>query len=359
MKSLYITSVEPYSGKTATCLALGKRFKADGYKIKYIKPLSMQPHRLPGRYADEDAAFVKEVLELPESPWELSPIVMTSDVFREQLIGEGGEHLKNLLEKIKLACDVTGTDCELLLLEGGGSLREGYVMGLPTPGVAAALNSNVLLLVKYCFEDVRLIDDVLAAKALLGERLSGVVINRVPEEAMPFVNELAVPYFERHGVVVLGVLPEVHSLAALSVHEMIAVLGAEVLTNIVNPDSMVENITVGAMTARSALSHFRRQKNKAVVTGGDRTEIQLAALETSTSCLVLSGNMRPSALIVKQAEQAGVPILLVRGTTMETLKTIDRVFGKTRLGQKEKLAEFEKLLAEHVDLKRLYQMLEM
>ena len=43
MKSLYVTSTNQYSGKTAVCLALGKRFQADGYKVGYLKPLSLQP----------------------------------------------------------------------------------------------------------------------------------------------------------------------------------------------------------------------------------------------------------------------------------------------------------------------------
>jgi BioD-like phosphotransacetylase family protein len=37
MKSLYVTSVERYSGKTAACLALGTRFQANGYKVGYLK----------------------------------------------------------------------------------------------------------------------------------------------------------------------------------------------------------------------------------------------------------------------------------------------------------------------------------
>ena len=60
MKSLYVTSVERHSGKTATCLALGKRLLADGYKVGYLKPLSLQPWRVGGKLTDEDAAFVKE-----------------------------------------------------------------------------------------------------------------------------------------------------------------------------------------------------------------------------------------------------------------------------------------------------------
>jgi uncharacterized protein len=119
----------------------------------------------------------------------------------------------------------------------------------------------------------------------------------------------------------------------------------------------VENMVVGAMTAEAALSRFRKQSNKAVITGGDRTDIQLAALETSTACLVLTGNLRPSPLVIKQAEEFGVPVLLVRQNTMETIEKIERVFGKTRLGQATKLKQFQSLMEEHFDFNRLEEAL--
>ena len=87
---------------------------------------------------------------------------------------------------------------------------------------------------------------------------------------------------------------------------------------------------------------------------GDRTDIQLAALETSTTCLILTGNLRPSPLIVKQADEFGVPVLLVRPNTMETIEQIEMVFGKTRLGQPSKLDNFHALMTEHLDIERLY-----
>ena len=86
-------------------------------------------------------------------------------------------------------------------------------------------------------------------------------------------------------------------------------------------------------------------------------DIQLAALETSTACLVLTGNLRPSPLVVKQADEFGVAVLQVRTNTLETIEAIERIFGKTRLGQPAKLQLFETLLAEYVDLNRLYQVL--
>ncbi len=355
MKSLYVTSVERYSGKTAVCLALGKQFQADGFKVGYLKPLSLQPWRIAGQIADEDAAFVKEVLGLELEPVELSPVVVTPELLRVYLTGQDGG---DLMPKVKQASNNAAAGKDILLLEGGGSLREGYVMGLPTPQVAKSLGSKVLAIVKFR-GDIRLMDDTLAAHYRLGDSLVGIIINRVPADDADFVENIARPYIEKQRVPVLGVLPEVRSLAALTVEELNSVLKAQILTKDLPLDAVVENLTVGAMTAEAALRRFRKQRNKAVITGGDRTDIQLAALETSTSCLVLTGNLEPRPLIIKQATELRVPVLLVRENTMETVEAIDNIFGKTRLGQSAKLTMFQELLAENLDWKRLYNQIGM
>ena len=353
MKSLYITSVERHSGKTAACLAIGKRLQADGFSVGYLKPLSLQPWRIGRRIADEDAAFVKETLGLELPAWELSPVVVTPEMLRERLRSKGAV---NLVEQVQRACQAAGEGKDVLLLEGGASLREGYAVGLPTPAVAEALDSQVLVIVRYR-DEVQVLDDVLASYQRLGSALKGVLFNRVPTEARQYLQQEAAPFLESRGVPVFGMLPETRGLEALSVQELIEVLHARVLTKEVRTDALVETLTVGAMTADAALSRFRKQTNKAVITGGDRTDIQLAALETSTTCLILTGNLQPSPLIVKQAEEFGVSVLLVPLNTMETVEAIERIFGKTRLGQPSKLHQFEALLAEHFDLARLYRAL--
>ncbi|MBC8507853.1 MAG: phosphotransacetylase family protein [Anaerolineales bacterium] len=350
MKSLYITSVDRYSGKTALCLALGKRMIAKGLKVGYLKPLSLQPSRIGGEFVDEDAAFVKQALGLAVIPADLSPVVVTPEFLKKHLTGD---NVGDLMPKVRAAAEAAGAGQDILLLEGGGSLREGYVMGLPTPEVAAELGSKVLVVVKYR-DEVLLMDDIMAARFRLGESMCGVVINRVPTEAAEFVEDVARLYFEKQGIPIFGVLPEARGLAALTVEELLEVLDAEILTETKTTDAVIENLTVGAMTAEAALSRMRKQRNKAVITGGDRTDIQLAALETSTTCLILTGNLHPSPLIIKQADQMGVPVLLVAENTMEAIESIDRVFGKTRLGQTAKLEQFQHLITEHVDLKRLY-----
>lgn len=355
MKTLYVTSVERHSGKTATCLALGRHFRAAGYRVGYLKPLSLQPWRVAGRIADEDAAFAKEVLELAAHPWELSPVVLTPEFLRAYVAGETGT---DLMSVVCNACQAAGSGQDILLLEGGGSLREGYVVGLPTPDVAANCGGNVLAIVKYR-DQVRVLDDALAAYTRLGKTMCGIIINRVPPDAMAFVSEVAVPHLEKRGILVFGVLAEVRSLEALTVAELATVLDARVLTKYYNPEAIVETLTVGAMTAQAALSRFRKQVNKAVITSGDRADILLAALETSTTCLILTSNLQPSPLIVKQADEFNVAVLLVPTNTLETVEAVERIFGKTRLGQAAKLQRFEMLFAEHVNLDRLYQVLEL
>jgi BioD-like phosphotransacetylase family protein len=59
-------------------------------------------------------------------------------------------------------------------------------------------------------------------------------------------------------------------------------------------------------------------------------------------------------LIIKQAEQLNVPVLLVKDNTMETVNRIEEAHGKTRLGQPEKLETFLKLLKQNTELKEIY-----
>lgn len=352
MKSLYVTSVEPFSGKTALLLAIGNAAHQKGHKLAYLKPLSTQPYRTPaGELADEDADFVRSVLDLETPASELAGVVVTSETLRERLKAseDGG-----WLEMVKQRARAFGEASDLLLIEGGGSLREGYAMGLSNPGVAQALGSPVLVVVKYRGE-MALVDDALTARFRLGDQLMGVVLNHIPDEANDFLESYALPFLTKQGIQVLGKLPLVPSLSAMSVDELRKLLEAQVLTDSADLNVLADTFTVGAMNAEAALSRFRRQQNKAVITGGDRTDIQLSALETSTVALILTGNLHPNPVALEQAESLGVPVLLVETNTMETVEKIERAYGKTRLGHTEKLRTFFRMVSEGVDLGSIWE----
>ena len=330
-------------------LVVGRILKERGKKIGYMKPLSFQPWRIGDKITDEDVAFVKDILGLDAQPWDLSPIVVDADYLTEALQSSNQEEmLKSILDK----ADEISADKDVMIFEGGGSLREGYVFGLPAELVSDNLGSKVLAIVRY--NDRRhLLDDVLAAKSRLQDNLGGVIINRAPANAQDFISKNAIPFLNKMEIKVFGVLPETRALGALTLQEIYEVLEAELLTESYNPEATVEALMVGAMTSRAALSRFRKQANKAVITGGDRSDIQLAALETSTSCLILTGNLHPSPLVIKQAEDLGVAIFLVHTPTLETVEMLEGLIGKVRIGQQAKLEKFENLVQQFVDVDAL------
>ena len=63
--------------------------------------------------------------------------------------------------------------------------------------------------------------------------------------------------------------------------ELVQRLRAEMLCCRERKDLLVETLSIGAMNVNSAMEVFRQQRNMAVVTGADRTAIQLAALAAS------------------------------------------------------------------------------
>jgi len=353
MKALYVTSLHTFSGKTAVCLALGRRLQRDGYKVGYFKPLSTQQWQpFPGRALDEDADFVRRTLGLAESPEDLVGIALTPALVRDMRCGCSD---RDLMAEVEAAYRRIVPGKDVVLLEGGASLREGVSLGLGPTMVADALDVPALAIVRFR-NQVSMGDACITAQLRLGERLLGVLINAVPDEAQDFLARVCRPCLEERGVPVLGAIPLREQLQAISIGELADVLKGEFLVLPEKRDVLIEHLVVGAMSAEQALPRIRRiPGTKAVITGGDRADIQLVALETATQCLVLTGHLRPVPEVLRRAEEVGVPVLLVRGNTMETVEAIERVFGKTRLGQAAKLEQFEALLAEHFDFERLYE----
>ncbi|MGQ9457906.1 MAG: phosphotransacetylase family protein [Anaerolineae bacterium] len=352
MVTLYVTSTEPYSGKTGLCVGLGRRFLADGFSLGYMKPVSLQAKSVAGRIVDEDAEFIKKAFDLPEPMETLVPVGLTQE--RIEAILRGTE-TTDFEARLKEAFAQVAKGRDIVLLEGGTTLREGYIVHLSTPYVAELLTASELVVIRYSEELV--VDDALTAQARLGDSMLGVVINVVPRPRMEFAETVIRPFLERRGVRVFGILPQERLLQSISVRELADCLGGETLCCPDRLDDLVEHLMVGAMSVDSALTYFRRKPNKAVITGGDRPDIQLAALETSTRCLILTGNLQPSAIILSRAEELGVPVIVVPYDTLTTVEIIERFFGKTRFHQEKKIARLMELLELRFDFQGLYEAL--
>jgi len=328
---------------------LGRAFQRRGYTLGYLKPVSTSDRVLPERTSDEDASFMKQVFGLTEPLEVLAPVTLTSFAVEAILKGESPVDFQ---ERLKAACERIMEGKDMLILEGGGNLREGYLLGLSAPLVSELFHARELVVVKYN-SDTQIVDDALAAHAILDDSLLGVVFNVVPRQRLPFIQGVVAPFLTSRGVTMLAALPRERVLSSVSVGELVDGLASELLCGEEYTDELVEHLMVGAMNVEAALRYFRRKPNKAVITGGDRPDIQLAALETSTKCLILTGNLEPNPIILGRAEEIGVPVLLVKEDTLTTVQNIESFFGKTRFHQPKKIQCFERVLAEHFDFAKL------
>ena len=353
MATLYVTSTETFAGKSALCVGLATRFVKDGFSFGYMKPISRATRLVAGQQVDEDTQLIKDEFGLTEPLELLQPVALTPQLEEAILLGkEGGD----FLQKVKDAYRQLADGRDVMLLEAGTNFREGSVIGLPSPDMADALGARELVVVRH---SDNLVDDILSARYWLGPSMIGVVINVVPRSRIGYVEEIVRPYLEKRSIPVLGILPEERLLQSISVRELVDILAGEMLCCGEAADELVEHLMVGAMSVDSALGYFRRMPHKAVITGGDRPDIQLAALETSTRCLILTGNLRPSPVILERAQSVNVPIILVKHDTLTTIRNIERVFGKTRFHQKKRIQRLNRLLEGRFDFARLYAALQL
>jgi len=64
--TIYVTSTQRFSGKTALCVGLLHRFQQEGFVVGYMKPISTTDHTVRDQSVDEDAAFIKTIFNLPD-----------------------------------------------------------------------------------------------------------------------------------------------------------------------------------------------------------------------------------------------------------------------------------------------------
>ncbi|MFM8525202.1 MAG: phosphotransacetylase family protein [Cyanobacteriota bacterium] len=351
---LLIGSCEPFSGKSALVLGLARQISQRGVRLRFGKPLAtiLDPEA-GSSLLDADVQFIGATLRLaPDqlipSLQELSPATAEARLLAADLLA--GEAFAAFQAQL-LAAPAT----EQVLLEAAGSLNEGLLYGLSLPQLARGLGAAVVLV--HLWQDSRSVDALLQARELLGDHLAGVVLNAVDPEAVSELESTVVPALERLGLTVFGVMPRSPLLRSVTVEELARRLEARVLCCRDRLDLLVENLSIGAMNVNSAMEFFRRRRNMAVVTGADRTDIQLAALEASTQCLILTGAGEPLPQLLNRAEELEVPLLKVEQDTLTTVEVIEGAFGHVRLHESVKATYAVRLVEEHCRFDRLFSRL--
>ena len=194
---------------------------------------------------------------------------------------------------------------------------------------------------------------------VFGDRLIGAIINRVPDQGKHNAEAVLAPAFREQGIPVLGLLPENRRMLAPTVGDVADHLDADVINHSVlaSPETqlgeLVEHFMLGGLFLDQGAYVFGRRENKAVIVRGDRPDLQMAALDTSTVCLILTDGKTPIQYIAHHAELRQTPMLAVSAPTLETMEKLHSIGERATTYSPHKAQRFTELLEAHCDLESL------
>ena len=327
MAVIYLTSDTPGAGKTALASALGLSLSSSGRKATYFKPFS------PTLADDNDTMFVSgQILGRQGS----SPISGGGDADSVEKAAEKVRELSNgadivLVEGPTLSGDDTDSQLASSLIGflGGGSI----LVVAYRPGMTA--------------------DDIVRSASALGSSLLGVVINMVTQYKQDYVHSQIVSTLESQGIKTLAVIPEDRTLLAPTVAQIGSHLAGEFVVGDPDRDDLIERVLIGGNILDWGETYFGRHENKAVIVRGDRPDIQMAALNTSTACLVLTGGHDMNQYIRLQADSQDVPVLVLESDTLTAAQALQELSGRSSVHHVAKAQRFLELLAKHGDLEAI------
>lgn len=344
-ETILVTSTAEGTGKTAITIGLGLLAQDAGRDVGYMKPKGTRLRTQVGKVLDADPVLAQELLGVTDAIESMEPVVYSATFLQQVLRGrQESEEIRAAFEE---AYESVAEDRDLVLIEGADRVSTGSVIDLTDVDVASLVDGNAIVVAPY--DRVEAVDEVLEVAERFGDRLAGVLFNAVSRDAHDELEADVVPFLEGRGVPVLGAIPRKPHLASVSVEELANEIGGTLITD-TPTDGRVERFSVGAMSSDAALRHFRRARDAVVITGGDRSGIQTAALEApGIKGLVLTGGYHPPGSIVGRAEEAGVPVMTVEADTANTIERVETVLGEGRTRNAAEVEMMRELLADHVD----------
>jgi BioD-like phosphotransacetylase family protein len=306
MPVLVVSSLRPLVGKTAVSVAIAQRLDQDGHPLRLA--------RLATAESDEAAqadAGCFAVLSLS---------------------GAKGDDPLSLDEVVKL-------------VKGTSSSNSVFIVELPAglpPGEAVRTLGGVVVLVERSADLA--VDRVVALQKELGPAFVGVVLTAVPRgRTVAIADTLA-----QKKIASLALLPEDRLLSSPTIGEMAQALEAEALFGDGRTEEVIERLTIASISADPGQDYFARFGRQAVVVRCDKPDLQLAALNADSRCLILSGGRMPLSYVSERAEAEGVPLLITGKGTVAALHALEDLYFKSRFGH-QKAERIGQLAAEYLD----------
>ena len=280
---IVVTSLEPGAGKTGVAAAIARHYAYKGVAVTLARAASEDA----ASRASEDAAFFGSLSFVPGS-----------------------------VAAVSLAPFSTPTDESLLVVEADA------VVAATIAGATATV-----LVARHAAPDA----------PPSGLSPTAIVVTDVPHQR----GAAAVPGSAGVATILVG---EDRCLAGFAVSEARAAINAEVLVVGDNGDPTCDHLVISPISSDAGQPYFRRFASKAVVVRFDKTDMHLAAMKAEPECLILTGGRRPSDYLFDAASASGIPVLLSRTDTENTVIALEGIFDHTRFQGERKLDRMVELL---------------
>lgn len=348
MIPIFIVSNRGYSGKNFIAIGIVSKLLELGVSVGYMKPICKTPVKVGNDFFDADAIFIKNALSLPEPMNVISPFTLS---YETQLFHPKGKPMSAVKQIVSAINSMKHKD--YVVISGPADLFEGTMLEIDCMSIIKDINAFVVAVEPW--RGIISMDSIYGIQKLIGNRFIGGVFNKVPLNILSYVNESVKPFMENKGIRIMGTFPKDKLLESVTIRHLIEALNGGILCGEEKLDEFIDNFMIGAMDVDNALKYFSKVSDKAVITGANRTDIQLAAIETSTKCLVLTGGLYTNEFVLDRARSRGVAIIAVQEDTFTTVDKIENILTKTRIREKGKIERAKELFNSGFDFRRFME----
>lgn len=343
MNTLLVASLRSSTGKTNVIVGLNEALQK---KTGYMKPFGDRLLYSKKRLWDYDAALMTGLYAMKEHPDDMS-------------IGFDHSKLRYMYNedtvraKVLELADAIGAGKDLLIVEAGKAISYGTSVHLDALSLAQYLGGKLVFVISG--DDDTILDDIMFVRRsvdMKGIQIAGIIVNKVHN--VGDFKDTYLPEIKQTGLNVLGVLPYQSELTFFTLRYLADRLFAKVLTAEANMSRRIKNIFIGAMSGNIAVQRpLFKKEDKLIITGGDRSDMILAALNHNAAGIILTNNILPPSNIIAKAEECGTPMLLVTPDTYQVARQIDRMEALLTKDATDKVALLKDMVQTGVDLDAL------
>ncbi|MFX1418253.1 MAG: DRTGG domain-containing protein [Promethearchaeota archaeon] len=326
IKVYYLSSLEERAGKSFLSIGLIQKLKKEGKKFAYFKPIGVPKSAFTNK-ADPDVGFILNTVYKTDLPYDLISPVSIPDAYYVDLVDASRK--KESLETIKNAYQKITENVDYVIIEGNPSIRKFIRVGLDDVSIAQALEISELIYISPESSD-RCIDNFFFTKNYFEYRkisILGILFNKINYEYIARIKELNEEHIKKYEIPLLGIIEKSLELFSPRVNEIKEQIGGELINEqaISGLGNLVETYLIGAMNSQAALKYLRQVKRAAFITGGDRTDLAMAALDQDVSTLILTGFIQPDMGVITAANKKEIPIILSPSDTYTTMRNLERL----------------------------------